>query len=214
MMMSDSITNSCPEALTSDINKCLCPEAIRSYQIERIASRIVDIALKPVLEKFKEDCDNINANIDLVKILKEHKGEIFYSRFLGRVEVIRIGHQTISVRQIGGSSDYVLDSEGKFSPEGEMDLFPSKECRDWNEWQKTHCLRNWRANEGENFYIITNLFKIVKVTERNEECDDTIYEIGNYFESEEEAKNVANMLQNLIKDYHSKKNQEKRNDSK
>lgn len=82
----------------------------------------------------------MNKNIDLTEILKDcPKGTKLYSRCLGSVEFCKIT-----------SDNYIeiIDKNGyciRFKPNGiyqhseedsEIDLFPSKDHRDWSKWQR------------------------------------------------------------------------------
>lgn len=82
----------------------------------------------------------MNENLDLVEILKDcPKGTKFYSRFLGSVEFCKITLDNY-IEVIGKAGYYI-----GFNPNGtyqhseesaEIDLFPSKDQRDWSKWQR------------------------------------------------------------------------------
>lgn len=82
----------------------------------------------------------MNENLNLVEILKDcPKGTKLYSRFLGSVEFCQI--TTDNYIEVIGSNGYYVG----FKPNGtyqhseenaEIDLFPSKNQRDWNKWQR------------------------------------------------------------------------------
>lgn len=82
----------------------------------------------------------MNENLDLTKILKDcPKGAKFYSRCLGSVEFCKITLDNY-IEVIGKNGYYI-----GFKPNGtyqhseesaEIDLFPSKEQRDWSKWQR------------------------------------------------------------------------------
>lgn len=82
----------------------------------------------------------MNENLNLVELLKDcSKGTKFYSRCLGSVEFCKITLDNyIEVTSKNGC--YI-----RFKPNGtyqhseetaEIDLFPSKDQRDWSKWQK------------------------------------------------------------------------------
>lgn len=84
--------------------------------------------------------DNMNENLNLTEILKDcPKGTKFYSRCLGSVEFCKITLDNyIEVTSKNGC--YI-----RFKPNGiyqhseetaEIDLFPSKDQRDWNKWNR------------------------------------------------------------------------------
>jgi hypothetical protein len=82
----------------------------------------------------------MNKNIDLTKLLKQcPKGTKFYSRFLGSVEFCKITSDNYI--EITDKNGYCI----RFTPNGiyqhseedaEIDLFPSKDQRDWSKWQR------------------------------------------------------------------------------
>ena len=82
----------------------------------------------------------MNENLNLVELLKDcPKGTKFYSRFLGSVEFCKITSDNY-IEVIGKNGYYI-----GFKPNGiyqhseesaEIDLFPSKDQRDWSKWQR------------------------------------------------------------------------------
>lgn len=82
----------------------------------------------------------MNENLDLTKILKDcPKGTKFYSRCLGSVEFCKITSDNYI--EITDKNGYCI----RFKPNGiyqhseedsEIDLFPSKDQRDWSKWQR------------------------------------------------------------------------------
>lgn len=78
----------------------------------------------------------MSENIDLSKILKGHEGETFYSRCFGNV--ILIDHVDLKFKASKEHDEIILEyySKGNYSEKGEQDLFPSKDQRDWNKWDK------------------------------------------------------------------------------
>lgn len=82
----------------------------------------------------------MNEKLDLTKILKDCiTGTEFYSRFLGYVEFYKITFDNyIEVRDKNGyhvrfkpNGTYLYSEEGT-----EIDLFPSKDQRDWSKWHR------------------------------------------------------------------------------
>lgn len=64
----------------------------------------------------------MNTNFNLCEILKGHEGETFYSTYLGNVKLDSINY-----------TGKVYDHAAKLFV---FLLFPSKDQRDWNEWDK------------------------------------------------------------------------------
>lgn len=72
--------------------------------------------------------------MSLIEILKNcPKGIKLYSPIYGEMEFIKVSEVTRSIHYVTnkGNSHYFFP-DGKYEPEGECVLFPSKEQRDWN----------------------------------------------------------------------------------
>ena len=73
--------------------------------------------------------------LDLCKLLEGCEGMVFYSTMVGYCKLIDVVESIII--GYGDDDDYiVLESDGKYSVEGECTLFPSKENRDWSTFEK------------------------------------------------------------------------------
>ncbi len=83
----------------------------------------------------------MNENINLCKLLKGHEGEKFYTLIVGYVELtaIRLGNDDTDELVI--DSAFSLTRDGKFDPNGECIIFPSKDQRDWNKWAEEQELK-------------------------------------------------------------------------
>lgn len=103
----------------------------------------------------------MNENLNLVEILKDcPKGTKFYSRFLGSVEFCKITLDNY-IEVIGRNGYYI-----GFKPNGiyqhseenaEIDLFPSKDQRDWSKWHRPFKDGDIVAtNDGKYIAIIKN----------------------------------------------------------
>lgn len=82
----------------------------------------------------------MNENINLCEILKGHEGETFYSPLYGSLELIKVDSENYAYPIYFKAKvvDTVnFDKQGK--PNGlatEYLVFPSKDQRDWNKWDK------------------------------------------------------------------------------
>ena len=78
--------------------------------------------------------------LNLCELLKGCEGMVFYSTMVGDCVLIEVNEYiTIDF----GDDDYViLDSDGKYSIEGECTLFPSKENRDWSTFVKPNRIKD------------------------------------------------------------------------
>ena len=72
--------------------------------------------------------------LNLCELLKGCEGMVFYSTMVGYCRLIEVT-EFITIGY--GDDEYVfLESDGKYSQEGECTLFPSKENRDWSTFEK------------------------------------------------------------------------------
>lgn len=101
--------------------------------------------------------------LNLCEILKGHEGKTFYSRCFGPLKFIKINNKgnTIELKsEVYAGDTYMFWSDGKYSVVGEIDLFPSKDQRDWNKWleeQKSKVPKTWSemvAQDKETICIV------------------------------------------------------------
>lgn len=74
-------------------------------------------------------------DIDLCEILKGCEGMVFYSTMVGYCRLIELT-EFITIGYVNNDDDIILESDGKYSIDGECTLFPSKENRDWSTFVK------------------------------------------------------------------------------
>lgn len=65
---------------------------------------------------------------------------------------------------------------------------------DFNNLPKRQNSKRWRANRHSGYWIIDNFFEVYEFEENNTDTDDTYNNLGNYFQTKEEAQEVANKL--------------------
>ena len=135
--------------------------------------------------------------MDLTKILKP--GMKIYSLTIGRVVVETVvnseeAHYPIVVIDSAGSKFYYTE-EGKVNiDKGECILFPSEDYRYWDEVGIEICTQPNRVEKGQDYFFITDLFKVAFKRDRYDETDDNRYRSGNYFSSEEKARRIQNII--------------------
>ena len=59
-------------------------------------------------------------------------------------------------------------------------------------------LPRWRANVNEDYYYISSGMRVLSATDINEPLDDRRWEIGNYFQTSDEADEYANNIVNML----------------
>jgi hypothetical protein len=130
-------------------------------------------------------------SLDLVEILRNAPQDMeLHSTAHGTVKlylVLKCGQNyPIGVKHKNGLI-YWFTSDGKLldADDAETILFPSKENRDWS----TFKLPRWRAEKHSCYYYISAFGEISSATDDRTGFDTGIWEAGNYFKTEEEAKN-------------------------
>lgn len=72
----------------------------------------------------------------------------------------------------------------------------------WNAEEKRVEKIRWRAEEGKDYFIVSSQGKIVEYEENNNCIDEDSYEFGNYFRTEEQAKEAAKRIKEVLYKYH------------
>ena len=86
--------------------------------------------------------------LDLTEILRGCEGMVFYSTMVGYCRLIEVT-EFITIGY-GDGFYVVLESDGKFSKDGECTVFQSKEDRDWSTFKKPLKADDWVvACDGE-----------------------------------------------------------------
>jgi hypothetical protein len=125
--------------------------------------------------------------INLKELLKDkQEGLELYSPLYGCVHFLRIVSAGISVKtQAGGYK--TIPTNGKLYRDGEIMLYPSNDNRDWTTFNPPR----WRAEIGGMYYAVNMFGDVDPVTDKTNRMDDLLYNCGNYFSSEDEAKESA-----------------------
>lgn len=98
--------------------------------------------------------------LNLCKILKGHEGETFYSHSYGEVVFSKICQRRLIFFKQRHSKDinrteFSVSFGGRIHGDGEIDIFPTKNNRDWNKWiekQSNKIPKTW--NEYEQIFNI------------------------------------------------------------
>ena len=77
----------------------------------------------------------------------------------------------------------------------------AKEGKRWNpETKQIEDLPRWRAKEGEKYYFVSDCLDVDFNSEDSDEYDDSYYEAGNYFKTEEAAERAAEKIRKILKE--------------
>lgn len=68
----------------------------------------------------------------------------------------------------------------------------------WNPTKYKLEQKRWRAKESEYYYYITNIGEVYKTVEHNYNWNNDYYQFGNYFRTEQQAKDKAKQLKNFF----------------
>lgn len=58
--------------------------------------------------------------------------------------------------------------------------------------------KRWRAEYNERYYYFNSQLKIDSMMNENDTIDNQLYELGNYFKTEEEAQEYENKLKKIL----------------
>ena len=72
----------------------------------------------------------------------------------------------------------------------------------WNSKDKRVEKIRWRAEEGREYYSIDTDIEVYKYFEGNDARDNKFYDASNYFHTEEQAKEAAKRIKEVLRNYH------------
>ena len=136
----------------------------------------------------KEEYQEFRIGDNVIDIILDLKGKITNVKSNGNLEIQFEGESSIT--------EYNLKIEKRPS------LLHYRDDYDYNVIDFNNLPKRWRANKGSCYWVIEN-FSVYKFKENNTDIDDAYNNLGNYFQTEEEAQEVADKLkkyfQELIK---------------
>lgn len=71
---------------------------------------------------------------------------------------------------------------------------------DLNNLPKRQEPKRWRAEVGQRYYYINTLFEVSSFKEENHSTDTKLYNLGNYFQTEKKAQEVADILKKYFQE--------------
>ncbi|MDE7180072.1 MAG: hypothetical protein K2N88_02605 [Muribaculaceae bacterium] len=187
------------------------------YTLEGVVDwRFAEKNLEPYTEENKGTMEEKELN--LIEILKDcPKGEMFFSLIAGNVTFQGVDshwEQEVwkPIRCTGG--DY--NSDGTYtdpSDKGVCCLYPSRTLYEkypldpysaWMEWKEARKTKRWRAKLGEKYWVVDIELSPTWSEEKNDGYDKVRYNNGNYFRTEEEAKQAAEAVRETLEKFHEK----------
>ena len=100
-------------------------------------------------------------------------------------------------------SGWVKDNMRPATDSEKQRLFDAlaKEGKRWNpETKQIEDLPRWRAKDGEKYYFVSDCMDVDFNSEDSDEYDDSYYEAGNYFKTEEAAERAAEKIRKILKE--------------
>lgn len=151
--------------------------------------------------------------LNLLKLLKGCEGEKIYSLILGECTVEELEDGIVVRDRTNHTTDFYIDGT-LFCYEECCLLFPSRVLYEkypldaytaWMEWKEARKPKRWRATKGEEFWQLDEAFRPYRDIELNVTIDNLHYESGNYFRTEKEALQAAEIVKEALQKFHEKK---------
>ena len=200
------------------------------YAIEGIPSEWEEGDLEPYTEEYCNlsqniaNCDKPKDNqlkdnmeekeLNLSEILTGCQGEEFYSLSLGTVkfEEIKEDYSLLFINVAADEPMYVTtEGYGAFA-EGDVCLiYPSRALYErypldaysaWMEWKEARKPKIWRAERGSKYWWFNDEFEIRCNADIRDSIDNNRADFGNYFRTEEEAKQAAGIVKDALQKFH------------
>ena len=156
----------------------------------------------------QEENDMEENELKLCELLKGcSKGEKFYSRCFGTLKFERIREDELLIFRDTTGVTMLYHPSGKYYKDGEVDVYPSKELYEkypldaysaWMEWKEARKPKRWRAKNGEGYWRLNVMGEAVIAVEHNTDVDNDGYNFGNYFSTEEEAQQAADVIRKTL----------------
>lgn len=156
---------------------------------------IVDVEFKKKFDP--KDGDFLLSATGLIFIFKKDLGDTFCER---------CAESYVGIERISGKIKenlfFVID-KFRYATEQEKSDFLArleKECgKRWNPGTKELEDIRWRAKTRERYYFVTSACDVATYEESNLGCDNTYYNLGNYFRNVEAAQKVAEQIKDIFK---------------
>lgn len=146
-----------------------------------------------------------NEELDLCMLLKGHEGETFYSPICGECVFVGINMPSNDVASINferGTIRISFYKSGQYYMGGECMVFPSKDQHDWFLWAEQQKAKRWRADKLEMYYFVDEEIRCNFSNDGYSLYDNEQYRNFNYFRTEQQAKEAARRVKEVLRDYH------------
>lgn len=88
----------------------------------------------------------------------------------------------INLESVNGDIAISLDKYGRYNPNGESLLYPSRDSKNWDEFERPNIRK-----PGENYWFVSSKMNICERVDLGATQDNLHYESGNYFSCEAKA---------------------------
>lgn len=147
----------------------------------------------------KEETKELN----LCELLKGCEGMEFYSPYLGNciLDDLDWGDDDHCIRlKNKENGQWVAIPACGHEEGGELMLFPSKDCRTWEGWRPPR--KRWKPKDGDTYYWFDSHDHVRNYCWNNDTIDNSMFTSDNCFRTEEQAKEAAKRVREVLEKYH------------
>lgn len=173
-------------------------------------SVFLESELELYTEENKETMEEKELN--LAELLKGCEGERVFNPAYGEVTLKEIRDVVIVFETSEGgllTPPMIYQLHTGFIPyypsEESFLKYPLDAYTAWMEWKEARKPKRWRATKGEEFWQLDEAFRPYRDIELNVTIDNLHYESGNYFRTEKEALQAAEIVKEALQKFHEKK---------
>ncbi len=170
--------------------------------------------LEPYTEPTEKECGNLgedsgnshkpeDKDLDLSELLKGCEGMEFYSPYLGNciLDDLDWGDDDHCIRlKNKENGQWVAIPACGHEEGGELMLFPSKDCRTWEGWRPPR--KRWKPKDGDTYYWFDSHDHVRNYCWNNDTIDNSMFTSDNCFRTEEQAKEAAKRVREVLEKYH------------
>ena len=150
---------------------------------------------------------------NLCEILKGCEGEMIFLPDDGECKIVNVSEDTIKLTRNGNDTIKLSGESLLLQRTGFAYAYPSERVFlinplnaewVWKEWAEARKPKRWRANRGDDYWVIS--VEGWAYCETDSRCSDDYerYSIGNYFRTRQAAELAADAFKNLLQKFHEK----------